>query len=32
MRIVTAFVKQLNGTFEIRNRNPGTEFVVTIPR
>ena len=32
MRIITAFVKQLNGTLEIRARDPGTEFVVTIPR
>jgi two-component sensor histidine kinase len=32
MRIITAFVKQLNGTLEIHARNPGTEFVVTIPR
>jgi two-component sensor histidine kinase len=32
MRIITAFVKQLNGTLEIRNRNPGTEFLITIPR
>jgi two-component sensor histidine kinase len=32
MRIITAFVKQLNGTLEIRARHPGTEFVVTIPR
>ena len=32
MRIITAFVKQLNGTLEIRDLNPGTEFVVTIPR
>ena len=32
MRIITAFVKQLNGTLEIRNLNPGAEFVITIPR
>jgi two-component sensor histidine kinase len=32
MRIITAFVKQLNGTLEIHARNPGTEFVITIPR
>lgn len=32
MRIVMAFVKQLNGTLEIHARNPGAEFVVTIPR
>ena len=32
MRIITAFVKQLDGTLEINARQPGTEFVVTIPR
>ena len=32
MRIITAFVKQLDGTLEIHARQPGTEFVVTIPR
>ena len=32
MRIITSFVKQLNGTLAIRARDPGTEFVVTIPR
>ena len=32
MRIITAFVKQLDGTLEIHARHPGTEFVVTIPR
>jgi two-component sensor histidine kinase len=32
MRIITAFVKQLDGTLEISARQPGTEFVVTIPR
>jgi two-component sensor histidine kinase len=32
MRIITAFVKQLAGTLEIHARNPGTEFVITIPR
>ena len=32
MRIITSFVKQLNGTVEIRRRTPGTEFVVTLPR
>jgi two-component sensor histidine kinase len=32
MRIVTSFAKQLNGTFEIRSHDPGTEFVLTIPR
>jgi two-component sensor histidine kinase len=32
MRIVTSFVTQLNGTIEIRHHNPGTEFVVILPR
>ena len=32
MRIVTSFVKQLNGTIEIRPHKPGTEFVVILPR
>ncbi len=32
MRIVTAFVKQLNGSLAIHPRDPGTEFVVTLPR
>jgi len=32
MRIITAFVKQLGGALAIHARNPGTEFVVTIPR
>ena len=32
MRIIAAFVKQLGGTLAIHARNPGTEFVVTIPR
>jgi two-component sensor histidine kinase len=32
MRIITAFVAQLGGTLEINARQPGTEFVVTIPR
>ena len=32
MRIITSFVKQLNGTLAIHARNPGAEFVVTIPR
>jgi len=32
MRIIAAFVKQLNGTLAIHSRNPGTEFVVTMPR
>jgi two-component sensor histidine kinase len=32
MQIVTSFVTQLNGTIEIRHHNPGTEFVVILPR
>ena len=32
MRIVTSFVTQLKGTIEIRHHNPGTEFVVILPR
>lgn len=32
MRIVTSFVEQLNGTIEIRRHEPGTEFVVVLPR
>jgi two-component sensor histidine kinase len=32
MRIVNSFSKQLNGTLSARARNPGTEFIVTIPR
>ena len=32
MRIITAFVKQLAGTLETHARNPGTEFVIKIPR
>ena len=32
MRIIVAFVKQLGGTLAIRSQNPGTEFIVTIPR
>src|SRR5216683_2650435 len=32
MRIITAFVTQLDGTLEIHARHHGTEFVVTIPR
>jgi two-component sensor histidine kinase len=31
MRIVTSFVKQLGGTLSICARDPGTEFVVTVP-
>ncbi|MBS0223422.1 MAG: GAF domain-containing protein [Proteobacteria bacterium] len=32
MRIVTAFVQQLNGTLKVRDRNPGTEFAITLPQ
>jgi two-component sensor histidine kinase len=32
MRIINSFSKQLNGTLTMRARNPGTEFIVTIPR
>jgi len=32
MRIVTSFVKQLDGTIEVRHHNPGSEFVVLLPR
>jgi two-component sensor histidine kinase len=32
MQIIVAFVKQLGGTLAIRAHDPGTEFVVTIPR
>jgi len=32
MRIVMAFVKQLGGTLAVHAHDPGTEFVVTIPR
>lgn len=32
MQIVTSFVTQLKGTIEIRHHNPGTEFVVILPR
>jgi two-component sensor histidine kinase len=31
MRLVSAFAKQLGGTVQINARNPGTEFVVSIP-
>jgi two-component sensor histidine kinase len=31
MRLVNAFTKQLRGTLQVVRRNPGTEFVVTIP-
>jgi two-component sensor histidine kinase len=32
MRIINSFSKQLNGTLTMRARNPGTEFIITIPR
>jgi two-component sensor histidine kinase len=32
MRIINSFSKQLNGTLTIRARNPGTEFIITIPQ
>lgn len=32
MRIVTSFVKQLGGTIEVRHHNPGSEFVIRLPR
>ena len=32
MRLVNAFAKQLGGTVQINPRNPGAEFVVSIPR
>ena len=32
MRIVNALTRQLNGKVVVRSHNPGTEFVVTIPR
>ena len=32
MRIVSSFSEQLNGTLTLRAQNPGTEFMVTIPR
>jgi len=32
MRIIGAFSRQLNGTVTLRAHNPGTEFIVTIPR
>ena len=32
MRIVTAFVAQLGGTLAVESHNPGTEFIVTVPR
>jgi two-component sensor histidine kinase len=32
MRIIGAFSRQLSGTVTLRPHNPGTEFIVTIPR
>jgi two-component sensor histidine kinase len=32
MRIITSFAHQLGGTLDIHARDPGTEFVLTIPR
>ena len=32
MRIINSFSKQLNGTLALCTHNPGTEFIVTIPR
>ena len=32
MRIVTSFVTQLGGTINVRHHNPGTEFVLILPR
>jgi two-component sensor histidine kinase len=32
MRIITSFAQQLGGTLDIHAGNPGTEFVLTIPR
>jgi signal transduction histidine kinase len=32
MRIINSFSQQLNGTRSVRVQNPGTEFIVTIPR
>ena len=31
MRLVTAFTEQLKGKLQVIRREPGTEFVVTIP-
>ena len=31
MRIVAAFAKQVNATIAVRSRDPGTEFVLSIP-
>ena len=32
MRIINSFSQKLNGTLSVRVQNPGTEFIVTIPR
>lgn len=32
MRLINSFSQQLNGTLTVRVQNPGTEFIVTIPR
>jgi two-component sensor histidine kinase len=32
MRLVSAFAQQLGGTVQINDRNPGAEFVVSIPQ
>ncbi len=32
MRIITSFAQQLGGTLDIHAREPGTEFMLTIPR
>ena len=32
MRLVMAFVGQLGGTLAVHAHDPGTEFIVTIPR
>jgi two-component sensor histidine kinase len=32
MRIINSFSKQLNGALTMRAHNPGTEFIITIPR
>jgi two-component sensor histidine kinase len=32
MRIVRAFSKQLNAEIAVRRLDPGTEFVVSVPR
>ncbi|MBM3552643.1 MAG: GAF domain-containing protein [Alphaproteobacteria bacterium] len=31
MRIISSFTRQLNATIEIKRRNPGAEFIVSIP-